>query len=96
MGLEAQSHLQLLLLEHVGVRGIENVIGQLGLAVDVDRGAGFAAQELSEDLAGPVGKLMGHVCEQATGSPTGCFLLCLLCSRSPTWSPALEVLLGAQ
>lgn len=43
------SHLELLLLEHVGVRGAEDVVRQLGLAVDVDRRGGFAAQELTED-----------------------------------------------
>ena len=53
-------HLELLLLEHVGVGGAEDVICQLGLAVDVDRRGGLAAQELTEDLAGPVGELTGQ------------------------------------
>jgi len=53
-------HLELLLLEHVRVGGVEDVVRQLGLAVDVDRRGGLAAQELTEDLAGPVGELMGQ------------------------------------
>lgn len=39
------------------MRSTENVICQLGLAVNVDGGGGFAAQELAKDLAGPIGKL---------------------------------------
>lgn len=54
-------HLELLLLEHVGVRRAENVICQLRLAVNVDWSGGFAAQELTENFTGPVGKLTGHV-----------------------------------
>ena len=53
-------HLELLLLEHVGVGGAEDVVRQLGLTVDVDRRGGLAAQELTEDLAGPVGELTGQ------------------------------------
>lgn len=62
--MEPWGHLELLLLEHIGVRGTENIVCQLGLAVDVDRGGSLAAQELAENLSGPVGKLTGHMHEQ--------------------------------
>jgi hypothetical protein len=56
----AHHHLELLLLEHVWVRRIENVVCQLGLAVNVDRGGCFAAQEFTENLPSPVRKLTGR------------------------------------
>lgn len=55
-----QIHLELLFLEHVRVGSIENVIRQLGLAVNVDRSGGFATQEFTEDLPGPVRELTGR------------------------------------
>lgn len=60
-------HLQLLLLEHFRVWGIKDVISQLGLAVNVDRRGGFAAQEPTEDVPGPVGQLweQGHLASGA-------------------------------
>lgn len=53
------SYLKLLLLEHVGPGGVEDVISQLGLAVYVDGRGGFAGQEAVVDLAGPLGELGG-------------------------------------
>lgn len=51
-------HLQLLLLEHAGFGCVQDVVGQLSLAVDVDRCRGFAGQEAVVDLSGTLGKLM--------------------------------------
>jgi len=53
------------------VRSTENVISQLGLAVDVDGSGSFAAQELAEDLAGPVGKLFFIMCRYMVKVFTG-------------------------
>lgn len=50
-------YLQLLLLEHVRPRGVEDVVGQLGLAVDVDRRRGFAGQEAVVDFSGALREL---------------------------------------
>lgn len=55
-----QSHLELLFLEHVRVGRIENVICQLGLAVNVYRSGGLAAQEFTENLPGPARELTGR------------------------------------
>lgn len=50
-------YLQLLLLEHLGPRRVEDVVGQLGLAVDVDRRRGLAGQEAVVDFSGALGEL---------------------------------------
>lgn len=55
-----QSYLELLFLEHVRVGCIENIVCQLGLAVNVDRSGGFAAQEFTENLPGPIRELTGR------------------------------------
>ena len=51
------AYLQLLGLEHVRPRGREHVVGQLRLAVDIDRCGGLAGQKAVVDLAGPLGQL---------------------------------------
>ena len=51
------AHLELLFLEHVGPGGVEDVISQLGLAVDVDRCGGLTGQEAVVDLSSPLGEL---------------------------------------
>lgn len=50
-------YLQLLLLEHIRARSVEDVVGQLGLAVNVDRRGGFAGQEAVVDLSGALREL---------------------------------------
>lgn len=52
-------YLQLLLLEHIRPRSVEDVVGQLGLAVDVDRRRGFAGQEAVVDFSGALRELRG-------------------------------------
>ncbi|MGZ7388422.1 hypothetical protein ACXWSP_09320, partial [Streptococcus pyogenes] len=64
-------NLELLFLEHVRVGCIENVICQLGLAVNVDRSGGFAAQEFTENLPGPVRELFFVMCRNMTEALTG-------------------------
>ncbi|KAF3843921.1 hypothetical protein F7725_015969 [Dissostichus mawsoni] len=51
------SYLQLLLLEHVRSGGVENVVGKLGLTIDVDRCCGFTGQEAVVDLPGALREL---------------------------------------
>ena len=51
------AYLQLLGLEHVGPRGRQHVVGELRLAVDVDRRGGLAGQEAVIDLPRPLGQL---------------------------------------
>lgn len=55
------ANLQLLLLEHVWAGGVEDVVGQLGLAVDVDRRGGLAGQEAVVDLTRPLRQLGGRM-----------------------------------
>ena len=50
-------YLQLLLLEHVGAWRVEDVVGQLRLAVDVDRRGGLTGQEAVVDLTGALRQL---------------------------------------
>lgn len=50
-------YLQLLLLEHVGSGGVEYVVGELSLAVYVDRRCGFTGQEAVVDLPGALREL---------------------------------------
>lgn len=50
-------YLKLLFLEHIWMWRIENIICQLCLAVNINRGCSFAAQELTEDLPSSVRKL---------------------------------------
>lgn len=52
-------YLQLLLPEHIRPRSVEDVVGQLGLAVNVDRRGGFAGQEAVVDLSGTLRELGG-------------------------------------
>lgn len=90
------SHLELLLLEHVRVRRAEDVVRQLGLAVDVDGGGGFAAQKLAEDLTGPVGELKDTRVSGMRGAqhlPTTGVRAAAVppCSKCQTWVQALEM-----
>jgi len=50
-------YLLLLLLEHVGSGGVEDVVGELRLTVDVDRRGGLAGQEAVVDLPGTLREL---------------------------------------
>lgn len=47
-------------LEHVGPRRGEDVVRQLGLAVDVDRHGGLTGEEAVVDLSGSLGQLPGE------------------------------------
>lgn len=47
----AVCYLQLLLLKHIRPRRVEDVVGQLSLAIYVDRRRGFAGQEAVVDFS---------------------------------------------
>lgn len=50
-------YLQLLLLKHIRPRCVEYVVGQLSLAINVDRRRGFAGQEAVVDFSGTLRQL---------------------------------------
>lgn len=50
-------YLQLLLLEHVRSGSVEDVVGELSLAIYVDRCCGFTGQEAVVDLSGTLREL---------------------------------------
>ncbi len=61
-------YLQLLLLEHVRLRGIEDVVSQLSLTIYVDRRCGFTGQEAVVDLPGTLRELKeGQARREAAG-----------------------------
>lgn len=50
-------YLKLLFLEHIWMWRIENIICQLCLAININRGCSFATQKFTEDLPSSVRKL---------------------------------------